>query len=454
MDLPDYFIADLPDASTLTPKLITEAGETLKRNRERFLANRTTDTLITILAGLARDWLDPEFPFRKHVLEKGPEQTGFSRETIEAGLNDFFARITRENLERLVIQDLGSLQRLDEIVSSEPELKEDRASIAHGPELIAHIAGGVLPNPTLWSIMLGLLARSAQFLKCASGTAFIPRMFAHSLYAIQPKLGACLEIAEWKGGHESLESALFTEANCVIATGSDETLAKIHQRLPARVRFLGHGHKLSFAFVARESTAKIALPKVIAALANDIAAWNQLGCLSPHVVYVETGGTVAVQAFAEQLARELEKRETEQPRGTVCAEISAAIATRRMFYDVRASAEDTTKIWSSAGSTAWTVVYEEDPQFQISCLNRFIFVKPVADLNQLLIAAANIQRHVSTVGISAPVHRAHEIAQQFARWGASRVCQIGRMQNPPLTWRHDGRPSLGDLVTWTDLELQ
>jgi hypothetical protein len=27
------------------------------------------------------------------------------------------------------------------------------------------------------------------------------------------------------------------------------------------------------------------------------------------------------------------------------------------------------------------------------------------------------------------------------------------MQNPPLTWRHDGRPALGDLVTWTDMEM-
>jgi len=26
------------------------------------------------------------------------------------------------------------------------------------------------------------------------------------------------------------------------------------------------------------------------------------------------------------------------------------------------------------------------------------------------------------------------------------------MQNPPLTWRHDGRPALGDLVMWTDVE--
>jgi hypothetical protein len=35
----------------------------------------------------------------------------------------------------------------------------------------------------------------------------------------------------------------------------------------------------------------------------------------------------------------------------------------------------------------------------------------------------------------------------------TRVCPLGRMQEPPLTWRHDGRPALADLITWTDLEL-
>ena len=45
-----------------------------------------------------------------------------------------------------------------------------------------------------------------------------------------------------------------------------------------------------------------------------------------------------------------------------------------------------------------------------------------------------------------------ELALQLARWGVTRVCPLGQMQNPPLTWRHDGRPALGDLVTWTDWE--
>src|SRR4051812_8934731 len=142
MDLPNYFIADLQDTSTLSPKLITDACDTLKDNRERFLATRSTDAIIGIIAGLANDWLDAEFPFRKIVLESAPEHTGFSRETIESGLNDFFGQITRENLERLIVQDLGSLRRLDEIVSAESELKEERASMVHGPELVVHIAGG------------------------------------------------------------------------------------------------------------------------------------------------------------------------------------------------------------------------------------------------------------------------------------------------------------------------
>ena len=38
------------------------------------------------------------------------------------------------------------------------------------------------------------------------------------------------------------------------------------------------------------------------------------------------------------------------------------------------------------------------------------------------------------------------------RWGVARVCRLGLMQEPPLAWRHDGRPALGDLVRWTDWE--
>jgi glycosyltransferase involved in cell wall biosynthesis len=118
-----------------------------------------------------------------------------------------------------------------------------------------------------------------------------------------------------------------------------------------------------------------------------------------------------------------------------------------------AHSPETTQHWCSKDSTAWTVVYEADARFQLSCLNRFIYVKGVRDLAEALQNAGTVHGQVSTVGLGVPEHRMTELAAQLAGWGVTRVCPLGRMQNPPLTWRHDGRPALGDLVTWVDLEM-
>ena len=451
MELPNYFLADLPDASTLTPKLVNDACHTLKQNRERFLSTQSTENIIAILAKLATEWLDPEFPFRKLALEEGPARTGFSRETLAIGLNRFFSQVTVDHLKALVLQDLGSLHRLDEVAGDENERKTDRSSIVRGPNLLTHITAGVIPNPTFTSMMLGLLCKSAQFFKCATGTSYLPRMFAHSLYFAHPKLGACLEISEWPGGTHALEEALFAGTDLLTATGSDKTLNEIRHRLPPPVRFLGYGHKVSFAYVSRESLEKTAA--LIPALADDITAWDQLGCLSPHTIYLETGGAVPPVKFCELLAKEMAAREQSQPRGTVSAESAAAIRTRRLFYEVRASADSDTKIWSSEQSTAWTVVLDSSIEFQASCLNRFILVKPVADFEDLPKVLEPVRGQISTVGLAAPMARAQKLALRFANFGATRICRAGQMQNPPLAWRHDGRPSLGDLVTWTDIEF-
>ena len=452
MNLPNYFIADLPGEATLTAAMIGEACQTLKRNREQYLAARSTQHLVETICGVAEQWLEAEYPFRKLALENGPATAGFSRATIANGLDAFFKRLTPENFHALLAQDLGHAKRLDEITSNSAEEKLARGAMARGPELLVHIAAGNIPNPILTSIVFGLLTRSAQFVKCAGGKSLLPRLFAHSIYDADHKLGACLEIADWRGGTTHLESALFAEADCVTATGADETLAAIRARLPDRTRFLGYGHRVSFAFVASSALTSFGAKKIIARAAADVVAWNQLGCLSPHVIYVEHGGGIAAEHFAQMLAEELARREESEPRGEIRTETAATIASRRAFYEVRAAHSPDTRFWRSENSTAWTVVYEADARFQLSCLNRFIYVKGVADLKTVLENADSVRGKVSTVGVAAPEEQTREIANRLARWGVARVCPLGAMQNPPLTWRHDGRPALGDLITWTDWE--
>ncbi len=453
MTLPNYFLADLPPEATLSPMMIAEACQTLKRNRAHHLAHRSTESVVGLLCSVAGAWLHPDNAFRRLALEAGPEKTGFARATLEKGLDQFFRQFTPGNFHALLEQDLGGRHRLDRFGADDTD-KSGRAAMAVGPEFLVHVAAGNLPNPAFMSLALGLLTRSAQFMKCASGAAFLPRLFAHSLYEADAKLGACLEIAAWRGGKADLETALFAEADCVTATGNDETLAAIRARLPVRTRFLGYGHRVSFGFVAHEVLSGSYAGKIVSRAADDVVAWNQLGCLSPHVIYVQTGGEASPEKFAELLADELERREQIEPRGDLPAEHAAVIASRRGIYEVRAAhSPETTQHWCSRNSTAWTVVYEADARFQLSCLNRFVYVKPVRDLSEALQQAETVRGQVSTVGLGVPEHRMEELALQLARWGVTRACPLGRMQNPPLTWRHDGRPALGDLVTWTDMEM-
>jgi len=452
MNLPNYFIADLGKDAGLTPTMIVDACQTLKRNREKFLAHRSTQSLVTLLSSVAKNWLEPDYPIRKLALERGPAATGFSRQTLMSGLCSFFKQLTPDNFQTLLEQDLGHARRLDELSAAGFDQKTGRAAIATGPELLVHVAPGTLPNPTLMSMVLGVLVRSAQFVKCASGSAFLPRLFAHSLYEAEPKLGACLELAEWTGGTESLEQALFEQADCVTATGSDDTLENLRRRIPTRTRFLGYGHRVSFAYVSSEMLSGLSVRRTAGRAATDVAAWNQLGCLSPHVIYVQDGGGLAPEKFAELLAEALEQKEENEPRGELPPGTAAAIATRRSLYELRAAHSPETRHWQSRESTAWTVVFEADPRFQLSCLNRFIYVKGVRDLTEALQNADSVKGKVSSVGLGAPEHRVAELATELARWGVPRVCPLGQMQSPPLSWHHDGRPALGDLVTWTDVE--
>jgi hypothetical protein len=453
MNTPNYFLADLP-REALTPTIVAEACIAIKRNRAQFLLKRNTSSLIRTLVTVADTWQDDRDPFRQRALAEAPAEIGFSKEVIARGLDDFFAQITKKNLEQLIIQDLGHVNRLDEMTATDLEHGGERASRAIGAELLVHVAGGALPNPTLLSMILGVLVRSAQFVKCPSGGALIPRLLAHSIYAIDPKLGACMELGAWTGGHAELEDAVFSHATCVTATGSDETLAAVRRRLAGNVRFIGYGHRVSFAYVTAEMLSAFTLPKIVSKAADDIASWDQLGCLSPHAIYVETGGAISADKFAELLADELAKREQTYPRGELTFDEHADISRRRGFYEVRASHSAETRCWFSPESTAWSVVFEADPEFHASTLNRFIHVRPVIDLDQLFLAIDKLRGKVSTVGLAAAGSTAARIANQFAEWGVTRICPIGEMQNPPLRWRHDGRPALGELVTWTDWEMQ
>src|SRR5690242_4122879 len=130
MNLPNYFLADLPPEATLTSSMLSEACKTLRHNRERYLAPRSTESLVHLLSNVASNWLDSNYPFKKLALEKGPGALGFSRPVLAKGLDTLFAQFTSENFKILLEQDFGHKRRLDEMSRSQPEEARNRAALA------------------------------------------------------------------------------------------------------------------------------------------------------------------------------------------------------------------------------------------------------------------------------------------------------------------------------------
>jgi len=88
--------------------------------------------------------------------------------------------------------------------------------------------------------------------------------------------------------------------------------------------------------------------------------------------------------------------------------------------------------------------------FQPSPLHGVIYLRQIAE-PRLPAALASVAGRISTVGVAGQL--SPRLEKIFLSLGVFRFCAAGRMQFPPLTWHHDGRSSLGDLVTWIDSEV-
>jgi hypothetical protein len=161
---------------------------------------------------------------------------------------------------------------------------------------------------------------------------------------------------------------------------------------------------------------------------------------------------VTPQTFAVCLAQALEYWETVLPRGCVTVEESVAIRRVRDEAEWQALSGKSLVLHTSAAGTTWSVIYDPDPTFVPSPLHRTVRVKPLAALTQLDALLAPWRPYLEAVGLAASPARLPDVADLLGRAGVSRVCALGTMQLPPLSWRHGGRPRLAELVRWVGVE--
>jgi hypothetical protein len=322
---------------------------------------------------------------------------------------------------------------------------------AIGPNLITHILAGNVPMPGILSICYGLTLKSGNLVKASHRDPVLPSLFAASLREVDPGLADCVAVLEWSREEVPLTQYAMTQATAAIVYGDDRNVAALRQLAPNGATFLGYGHKISFGYVGHEAMTPSALPAAAAAAAFDASVYDQQGCLSPHVIFVEERGELGPRKFAAALAVAMAEYQGRVPRGVLSTEEAAAFTRLRDSYEFRSASDKRVAVWRSTGTNDWAVIYEDEPTFTPSCLNRAIFVKPTDSFQRILSTVQRFSPQISTVGVTPLNERTQAFAAELSKYNVHRLCPLGEMQKPPLTWHHDGRPNLAELVRWMDV---
>jgi hypothetical protein len=292
------------------------------------------------------------------------------------------------------------------------------------------LAGTVFTAPVR-GIVVPLLLGVPVLVKASSRERLFPTMLRDALRHGNPRLGGAMNLVVFPGGDAEREAALVELAESVAVYGSDQTIAAVAARL-RDTSLLAHGHGVSIAYCGRQALSDAHIERTIADLSVDICAYDQRGCLSPQVVFVEERPDFSAHVFAERLAAKgLEPMSNALPRGPLPTSVGAAQAQWRGIAEIEGTL---------ISGNAHAVAVRPALPWRWSPGYRNVTISPVRGLDAVMQALEPLGQSLKCVGADSAT--LGEIQARLTESGTLQAyaCPLGKMQTPGLDAPADGRP--------------
>lgn len=432
----------------LTKEQMNKVIETVKSGSAEIIKSLTASEIVNIIDRAIERLLDRSSIYRQKAEKLLPIVTGYDEEMIRLGLTSYLKSFRKHELQRFLVEDLGNPLLLDDF---QPRVKGG-FSKAVGPDLITHVWAGNVPALPLWSFISSLLVKAGTIGKVSSAEPLFAGWFAHLLVEVEPRLANCFAVVWWKGGDEEREKSLFEQCDLVVGYGGNQSLQSLQSRIPMTTRFLSFGHKVSFGIISNKTLDPQKTWRTVHQAALDVVRYDQQGCYSPHLFYVQKGGHVSPREFARYIARELDNFEKRYPRRSLSMEESASLASWRQKEEMSLFANRDKEVLGNV-TNDWTVVFEEnDVSFTPSPLNRVIRVLSFEKIEDIVPSIKPYRSFLQTVGIATNPKELFQWAEALGSIGVTRMTALGSMTSPEAGWHHDGRFNLLDLINMVDIE--
>lgn len=406
----------------------------------RVLRDLPATRIVRAIADTAQRWCDADFPPRVRATDAIVERMGYSIPVVEYALDRLFFELTSQALEGTIAAELGSLDSLDGFLSQAGK----PARHARGFDRVCIISSrttiGVALVPALFALCAkcdvtvkdredGLIASFFATL-CEENDAFATSALAHA----------------WNGAQDAVDLHGF---DCVVAFGKDATLAQIRTACSPNTHFIGLGSRASAGYVTQEALRNAGqVQEICFGAARDLLLYDTEGCLSLHVLFVETDDARNAEPLLSSLASAVQAATIEFPLGKREPARAARVANLRAAGAFRAAA-GRGAVYSDDACT-FLLLYDPPAEDRPSFAPRTLGIVPVREPAD---ATRYLQQHGIALEAFALSDERPDLIQAAISAGAVRLVPFGELQRLPVSGDHGGRPRIADFIRWIDREF-
>lgn len=394
-----------------------------------------------ILHTLSKEPLDPHIviaacdQFLKELDETAYLQTmqelgiqeALGKQYIEEARQQFSA----QRLHKRLVLELGTLY------------KQPQQEIPHGkPFAVAkklcplgvlfHIAAGNADALPAFSILEGLLTGNINLLKLPSQEGGFTVQILQELIHIEPRLAEYIYVFDYSSKDIMHMNQFIALSDAVIVWGSAEAVSSLRKLVPAHIKIIEWGHKVSFAYVTKQGIAQYGLE----GLARNIAKTGQLLCSSIQGIFLDTESMEEVHAFCDQFLPILEQAIAAFPQNI---ELSTKYQIALSVYQQELEAVfQNSKVFK--GKDCSIIAYA-DRVLDTAIQHGNVWVKALPS-SELLPVLRPYKNFLQTVGMLCGEQEYENIAQQLLKTGVVRICPPQYMSETYFGAPHDGEYTL------------
>lgn len=367
-------------------------------------------------------------------------QAGYSPQMIQWGFDHMLAHWTRHEFELFFAQECPGVSKdcIDEQLRNTTTF-ERRCALFSGMQRSSMllITASTVPSAAFQDVFLSLLLPIR-----------VTHRPSHTQYEMFQALHAWMRDAyPEQAGRWMLEkperddkrmARLIAEHDILNVSGSDETIRHFKALASQAARpplVIAHGHRLSVAALFRDDIPELGAAD-FDALALDASVWDQTGCLSPKCIFFE-GSRQQAEDFAQKLLESLDEIALSLPEHAPDALQLAAHNSACLMAKF-----DGARIFKAHRNHDTIVLHCGTGTFRPILLPRTLNLCPVDDAVDAATRFVPVgQAFATRTTLAADIERRLRECSGFNYFP-----RFGAMQDPPLTWLHDGIGTIKPLL--------